>query len=95
MANAVTQIMYGIPVAKSEDHYAAVADQAFNAMTNAASPGTFLVDVFPICEHTRKLSTIIAERSLSDHSETRSCVASRSRFSAQSQGVEKAYTRNG
>ncbi|KAJ3478426.1 hypothetical protein NLI96_g9763 [Meripilus lineatus] len=51
MANAVTQIMYGIPVAKSEDHYAAVADQAFNAMTNAASPGTFLVDVFPILKH--------------------------------------------
>lgn len=51
VTKSTTQIMYGMTVAKRDDHYKSVAENAFEAMTNAASPGAFLVDVFPLLRH--------------------------------------------
>ena len=42
------KVSYGIAVQESDDPYISVADQALDGALEAAIPGAFLVDFFPI-----------------------------------------------
>lgn len=42
--------VYGIPVQSREDRYISVAQAVMDAVSDAAKPGAWLVDMFPICE---------------------------------------------
>ena len=71
-------IAYGIKVQESGDHYVSVAEEVNKAASEAATPGAFLVDLFPIlvyvpswfpgagfkkkAAHWRKLGETLTER---------------------------------
>ena len=44
-------IAYGIKVQDSDDHYISLAEEVVNRGSEAAIPGAFLVDVFPILKY--------------------------------------------
>ena len=44
-------IVYGIKVQESGDHYISLAEEVVNRASKAAVPGAFLVDLFPILEY--------------------------------------------
>ena len=48
---------YGFDVKSHNDPFFAAAERALAAMEEAAVPGAFLVDTFPICKH-RRLNAI-------------------------------------
>ncbi|KAI0794842.1 cytochrome P450 [Abortiporus biennis] len=50
-SSIIMKVTYGVDVAKSDDRFMSVADEAFDAMCKAATPGAFLVDVLPFLKH--------------------------------------------
>jgi hypothetical protein len=46
-----TSITYGIPIRRTHDPTVELTEKAFNALAEAATPGRFLVDVFPVLRH--------------------------------------------
>jgi hypothetical protein len=45
------KIGYGIAVQESDDPYILIAEEAFDGVAEAAVPGAFLVDSFPILKY--------------------------------------------
>ena len=45
------KISYGIDVKESDDSYISLAEHALNGLNEAAIPGTFWVDLFPILKY--------------------------------------------
>jgi len=45
------KVTYDIDVQESEDPYVALAEEAFAGVNQAAVPGAFLVDLFPILKY--------------------------------------------
>ena len=45
------KIMYDIDIQESGDPYVTLAEEAMNGINQAAVPGAFLVDIFPILKH--------------------------------------------
>jgi predicted YcjX-like family ATPase len=45
------QVAYGIEVQESDDPYITLAQEALNGLNEAAIPGAFLVDFFPILKY--------------------------------------------
>ena len=45
------KIGYGITVQESDDPYISIAEVAFSGASEAAVPGAFLVDMFPILKY--------------------------------------------
>ena len=45
------KIGYGIAIQESDDPYISMAEVAFTGASEAAIPGTFLVDMFPILKY--------------------------------------------
>ena len=42
-------VTYGIKIAPKNDRYITIAEKALNGMSEAATPGRFLVDLLPFC----------------------------------------------
>ena len=45
------QVTYGIEVKESDDPYISLAQEALNGLNEAAAPGAFLVDFFPVLKY--------------------------------------------
>ena len=45
------KIVYGIAVQESDDPYISIAEEALTGVAEAAIPGAFLVDMFPILKY--------------------------------------------
>jgi hypothetical protein len=50
-AATITSIAYGIDVQESDDPYILLAEEALNGINEAAVPGAFWVDLFPILKY--------------------------------------------
>ena len=50
-AATIMKIGYGITVQESDDPYISIAEVAFTGASEAAIPGTFWVDTFPILKY--------------------------------------------
>ena len=50
-AASVMKISYGIDVKESDDPYLAIAEDALDGVNQAAIPGAFWVDLFPILKY--------------------------------------------
>lgn len=51
--SSIITIAYGIETLEEDDPYVATAEDVMVAVGESMLPGTFLVNLFPICEHFR------------------------------------------
>jgi hypothetical protein len=50
-AATIMKIVYGIVVQESDDPYISIAEEVFKGLAEAAIPGAFWVDMFPILKY--------------------------------------------